>query len=205
LPKKYYAVFVTIGLFLAMFSSWREEREKCEKQKTEAAKEAAYIAIDMREPTYSPNAFVVDKPLKWNVQYPVYGQYPALNVISWQKAYIEEGEGESYQKDAADQFKQEWEVQVPSIKNWNDQTPSFFPNSPAHWGTASGPVLKAEDIKAFTLGTKTVFVVAAARFKDAAGFHDAHACFFLQPPAKEGRSPYIWHQCVVWNAPVDVK
>jgi hypothetical protein len=215
MPKKWYAIFVSIGLALAMFASWREQRDK-------NVASASYVELRPKEPYYSPDYFLPNLPLAWNVQAVVPSTNGAMYPFFGTGAYLGKPDDPVEEQRIIAAFKEKWEKEAPEadIKTWNKNGHSWFQTTtvnPPDWTSAKGPVLKQEDVDALTpgtptTGTETVYIVAAARFVDSMGFHDAHGCYWLEPPPQQ-KAPHVrfksggpvWHLCVGFNAPVDVK
>jgi hypothetical protein len=211
MSKKWYAIFVAIGLMLAMFTSWREQRDK-------NVSAASYVELRPKDAYYSPDYFLVNLPLAWNIQAVVPAINGALYPFLGADAYLGKPDDPAEEQRIIKQFKEKWEKEVPKadIKTWNKNTHSWFQTSninPPDWTSAKGPVLKQEDVDALHIGTeKTIYLVAAARYFDSLGFHDARGCYWLNPPPQQtvpnvafkSREP-VWHLCGDFNAPVDVK
>jgi hypothetical protein len=68
----------------------------------------------------------------------------------------------------------------------------------ATWGTVATPVLTASDIDGLVSGMNRVYVLAAARWKDANNLPDEYSlCLWMQaPPAvRITAQDLVWHKC----------
>jgi hypothetical protein len=73
------------------------------------------------------------------------------------------------------------------------------------WRTYGGPIISEPDKQKIKFGQKTVFVIAAVRFDDSLGEHEAHLCRWLETHPEGLYGTEAWHDCDLWTAPIDIK
>jgi hypothetical protein len=191
-------------IFLATFQAWHEEHAKRKEG-------AVYLIADnpqfLTEASDVPIRVPVGKPLRFNVQWKTFGQFPALDVLHYSVCYIRDDSADSTQEQVVGDFGKRWNDEKE--KNKPKSFGNLFPGDDRSYRTcepeSENPI--SEDTRNDLLyGRKIIFIVGAARFHDSAGEHESHTCRWLENNLSGNRDFGVisFHECSEYTTQVDI-
>jgi hypothetical protein len=204
LPHKLFWILGALCVFIATFQAWHEEHAKRKEG-------AVYLIAD--NPQFLVEAgdmlvrIPVGKPLRFNVQWKTFGQFPALDILHYSVCYIRDDSSDSTQQQTVSDFVKRWSDEKK--KNRSKGFGNLFPGNDRTYRTCEpeteDPVSETtrDDI---LYGRRFVFIVGAARFHDSAGEHESHTCRWLENNS-DGKSDFAvvsFHECSEYTTQVDI-
>jgi len=187
MPKKYYAVFVAIGLFLATFTAWREERNKVREQ-------MAYMSIRTNEPWILAAPTENVRGRTWtNFGKENATSFPAVEEASIQKLIIEpapfplpEVFTPNLYASSPELEKDAWEKMLDGQENAPHYETTYDPGE-KNWTSAyTDTALSRTDFNAvYVVRTSMLYLVGLEKWKSGDVNHAKSFCYWMHSPGPD--------------------
>jgi hypothetical protein len=193
LPHKLFWILGAFLIFVASFQAWREQHEKVRAGRVEL------------KGTFTPifNEIVRNgEPVSMNMAWEVFGSAPALEPHSDGKIYLISDVSPDSQNEKISDFEHHFGELSKRVEL--GEYASMWPNDPKPAFSTITNDDVVTDREEIIRGDKIIIIIAANRFKDAAGIHEAHACKWVVPPPKQGFAEFTLHNCVRYVTQIDI-
>lgn len=203
-PNRWFWGLAALCIFIATFQAWNDERERRKEG-------AVYLIPD--EPRLlrggiaaAPIWLPVGKPPQVNLAWGMFGKDPALNIRADTQCFIVDDITISTQESTVDAFVKKWNGEKDFLSS--KENPSLFPEGLHYGGTCSSDSVVSEKTRAdIANGRKFIYILAAARFHDSMGEHEAHSCRWMETHLSDAQDFFgyvAWHECNKYTAQTDI-